>query len=167
MAAGRSLRPAEALAREVTERSFVDTNVWVYAVDDADPAKQRQARQILEAMPARDLVVSAQVLGEFYVTIRRKLAETLPETDAVALVDRMRRLPVVPVDGSLVSTAIANSREWQISYWDALIIAAAEMSGCAVLLSEDLSDRRVYGSVRIENPFLSTTMPDNSETSDG
>ncbi len=137
----------------MTSRAFVDTNVWVYAVDDGEPDKQARARQVLKPSPDKDFVVSAQVLGEFYVTVRRKLAETLPDTDAVALVDRMRQLPVVALDANLVSTAIANAREWQLSYWDALIIAAAEASGCDVVFSEDLSHGQLYGSVRIENPF--------------
>jgi len=140
----------------VTSRLFVDTNVWVYAVDDGEPDKQAQARQVLEPTPGKDLVLSAQVLGEFYVTVRGKFAETLPETEAVALVDRMRQLPVIPVDANLVASAIANSREWQISYWDALIVTAAETSGCDTVLSEDLADDRVYGSVRVQNPFLSS-----------
>lgn len=137
----------------MTSRAFVDTNVWVYAVDDGEPEKQARAQQLLQPTQDTDLVVSAQVLGEFYVTVRRKLAETLPELDAVALVDRMRQLPVVPVDGNLVGAAIANAHEWQVSYWDALILTAAEASGCEVVLSEDLNDGQSYGSVRVENPF--------------
>jgi predicted nucleic acid-binding protein len=146
----------------VTSRLFVDTNVWVYTVDDGEPDKQAQARKALEPTPGKDLVVSAQVLGEFYVTVRRKLASTLSETEAVALVDRMRLLPVVPVDANLVSAAIANIREWQLSYWDALIVAAAETSGCDVVLSEDLAHGRVYGSVRVECPFGDSTVPDET-----
>lgn len=137
----------------MTSRLFVDTNVWVYTVDDGEPDKQAQARHVLEPTPGKDLVVSAQVLGEFYVTVRRKLAETLPEIEAVALVDRMRLLPVVPVDANLVSAAITITRERQLSYWDALIVAAAEASGCDIVLSEDLNHGQVYGSVRVENPF--------------
>ena len=137
----------------MSSRLFVDTNVWVYAVDDGEPAKQARARQVLDPAPGKDLVVSAQVLGEFYVTVRRKLAETLPEPEAVALVERMRQLPVVPVDANLVSAAIANTGAWQLSYWDALIVAAAEASGCHVVLSEDMAHGRVHGSVRVENPF--------------
>jgi len=138
----------------MTVRSFVDTNVWVYAVDDGDREKQARARAILRPTPETDVVVSAQVLGEFYVTVRRKLAEALPESDAVAMVERMSRLPVVPIDASLVGAAIAGSRAWQLSYWDALIIAAAETSGCERILSEDLSHGAVFASVRVENPFL-------------
>lgn len=137
----------------MTSRAFVDTNVWVYAVDDGEPDKQARARQVLEPSPDKDFVVSAQVLGEFYVTVRRKLAETLPESAAIALVDRMRQLPVVALDANLVSTAIVNAREWQLSYWDALIIAAAEASGCDLVFSEDLNHGQVYGSVSVDNPF--------------
>ena len=137
----------------MTSRVFVDTNVWVYAVDDGAPDKQSQARDVLEPTHGKDLVLSAQVLGEFYVTVRRKFAEMLAEAEAVALVDRMRQLPVVPVDANLVANAIANTLEWQISYWDALILTAAETSGCDTVLSEDLADGRLYGSVRVENPF--------------
>ena len=138
----------------MTSRLFVDTNVWVYTVDNGEPDKQAQARLAVAPSPDRDVVVSAQVLGEFYVTVTRKLAAVLPEADAMALVDRMRRLPVVQIDGELVATAIANARAWQISYWDALILTAADTSGCDVVLSEDLSHGRTYGSVRVENPFL-------------
>lgn len=137
----------------MTSRLFVDTNVWAYAVDDDEPVKQARARQVLEPAPDKDLVVSAQVLGEFYVTVRRKFAETLSEVDAVALVERLRRLPVVPIDGDLVSTAISHAAEWRVSYWDALIIAAAEVAGCDVVLSEDLAHGRTYGSVRVKDPF--------------
>jgi predicted nucleic acid-binding protein len=137
----------------VTSRAFIDTNVWVYTVDDSEPAKQARARLVLEPEPGKDLVVSAQVLGEFYVTVRRKLAQTLAEPEAAALVERMRRLPVVPVDSSLVAAAIANARDWKLSYWDALIVAAAETAGCGILLSEDLTHGQMYGMVRVEDPF--------------
>ncbi|HUR05843.1 MAG TPA: PIN domain-containing protein, partial [Nonomuraea sp.] len=121
--------------------------------DDGEPTKQAQARRLLKPENQRDLVISAQVRGVFYVTVRRKLAVVLPEREAVLLIESMRQLPIVPIDSSLVSVAIAASREWQISYWDALIVAAAQASGCEVLLSEDLSDGAVYSSVRVENPF--------------
>ena len=134
-------------------RLFVDTNVWVYSVDDGEPAKQAVARQVLSPTAGDDLVISAQVIGEFFVTVRRKFAEALPEPDAVALVEQMRRLPVVAIDGELVSAAVAAVRSWQLSYWDALIIAAAEASGCAMLLSEDLADGVLYGNVQVQNPF--------------
>lgn len=137
----------------MTDRSFVDTNVWVYAVDGSDPAKQAQARAILHPAPDKDIVVSAQVLGEFFVVVTGKLARNVSETDATAMVQRMAGLPVVPIDASLVAAAIAGGRLWQVAYWDALIIAAAETAGCRLLLSEDLGDGRTYGTVTVSNPF--------------
>lgn len=137
----------------MTVRAFVDTNVWVYAVDGADPAKQAIAASALSRTGDRQLVVSAQVLGEFYVVTTRKLAEPLSPERAASMVERMRQLPAVALDGALVRAAIDGAQAWGTSYWDALIVAAAASSGCEVILSEDLADGRRYGSVRVENPF--------------
>lgn len=138
----------------MSRRAFVDTNIWVYTVDDGEPDKQARAREVVKPAPGKDLVTSAQVLGEFYVTVRRKFPDAVPEHEAVALVDRLRKLPVVPVDAELVSVAIANARAWQLPYWDALIVSAAQTSGCDVVLSEDLAHGQNYGLIRVENPFL-------------
>jgi predicted nucleic acid-binding protein len=138
----------------MTERTFVDTNVWVYAVDEADPAKHARALALLAPSPVSDFVVSTQVLMEFYVVVTRKLRTPLSEDAAQAMVDEMARLPVVPADAQLVVSAISGSREWRISLWDALIVRAAEVSGCGRVLSEDLANGAVYGSVRVENPFF-------------
>lgn len=137
----------------MSDRTFVDTNVWIYAVDGADPVKQVRARAVVEPRPGADFVISAQVLAEFYVVSTRKLAIPLPWEAAQAIVDQLARLPVVPIDSGLVTAAIAGCHEWGISLWDALIIRAAEVSGCQRVLSEDLADGSVYGAVRVENPF--------------
>jgi predicted nucleic acid-binding protein len=137
----------------MTEPVFVDTNVWVYAVDAADPAKRERALEVVAPARGRDLVVSTQVLTEFYAVVTRKLAVPVPAQDAQAMVAQLSALPVVAVDASLVAAAIAGSREWQVSIWDALILRAAEVAGCRRVLSEDLADGRTYGSVVVENPF--------------
>jgi predicted nucleic acid-binding protein len=137
----------------MTDRTFVDSNVWVYTVDGADPRKREIARAAVAPGPDRNLVLSAQVLSEFYVVVTRKLVAPLPEETAAVMVDQLSALPVVAIDGALVASAIASSREWQMSLWDALIVNAAVHSGCSLLLSEDLSDGRTYDGVRVENPF--------------
>ena len=139
----------------MSDRTFVDTNVWVYAVDDADPAKQTRARAILAPTASTDVVLSVQVLGEFYVTTTRKLARPVASERAQSMVEQMSRLPVVAIDGEHVAAAIAGSRAWQVSYWDALVIAAAASSGCSTILSEDLADGARYANVRVVNPFRS------------
>lgn len=137
----------------MTDRVFVDTNVWVYAVDTSDIAKRNRAHEVLEPTRDTDLVTSAQVLGEFFSVVTRKFARQVPTAEARAMVVQMSRLPVVPIDAHLVEAAITISQEWQLSYWDGLIIAAAETSGCGRVLSEDLSHGAVYGSVQVEDPF--------------
>ncbi len=137
----------------MTEPIFVDTNVWVYAVDAADPVKRELALAAIAPSRGRDLVVSTQVLTEFYAVVTRKLAVPVPMDDAEAMVRQLAALPVVAIDASLVVSAIAASREWQLSIWDALILRAAETAGCQRVLSEDLADGTTYGSVVVENPF--------------
>jgi len=140
----------------MTEPIFVDTNVWVYAVDTADPAKRKRALEATAPARGRDLVISTQVLTEFYAVVTRKLAVPVSVDDAEAMVRQLSVLPVVAIDGSLVVSAIVGSREWQVSIWDALILRAAEVAGCRRVLSEDLADGTTYGSVAVENPFAAT-----------
>jgi predicted nucleic acid-binding protein len=137
----------------MTEPVFVDTNIWVYAVDTADPTKRQRALEAVAPVPGRDIVVSTQVLAEFYAVVTRKLALPVPIDDTEAMVRQLLALPVVAIDASLVASAVTGSREWQISIWDALIVRAAEVAGCRRVLSEDLADGRTYGSVIVENPL--------------
>ncbi len=134
-------------------RFFVDTNVWVYAIDQADQAKRDIARAATAPGSERDLVISSQVLSEFYAVATRKLRVPLTEDVAAAMVERLSDLPVVTLDVEVVRSAISWSREWGVSLWDAQILVAAELAGCEVVLSEDLSDGRDHGSVRVINPF--------------
>jgi predicted nucleic acid-binding protein len=133
-------------------RRFVDTNVIVYANDPADLEKQRLARETL-LEHADEIVISAQVLSELYSVLVRPSGLGMDASDARAIVEELRAYPVVPIDGELVTDAIELSIVSQLSYWDALILAAASASGCEILLSEDLSRGAVIGGVRIENPF--------------
>ena len=129
---------------------FVDTNVWVYAVDEAEPAKRARASSVLAA-EAPDLVVSTQVMSELYVTLRHKLQ--VPAARAHELVGRLTRLRVVAVDQEHVEAAMNLAAGRSVSYWDALIIATAQAARCDRLLTEDLSDGDRFGDLRIENPF--------------
>lgn len=131
-------------------RSFVDTNVFIYAVDESEPVKSSIARDVLSAEEST-LVISSQVIGEFFVVATGKLG--IDSEFASSRVDELLRLPTVPIDGELTRSAIATSQANQISYWDALIVAAAAAASCEVLLTEDLSDGSIISGVRIENPF--------------
>ena len=133
-------------------RAFVDTNVLLYAFDPTEPAKQRAAQAVLSSV-AGDAVVSAQVLGEFYVNATRKLQPPLTQVAAAAAVRQLMESPVVSVDAELVRRAIELQDGYPISYWDALVVASAASAGCDRLLTEDLADGDTILGVRIENPF--------------
>ena len=132
----------------------MDTNVLVYAVDDADAEKRDIARGALESGHYGELVLSAQVLSEFYVTVIRKLAEPVSKEKAAEMVDWLGLLnPTISIDTTLIKRAIQTSRSARLSYWDSLIVAAAAQAGCELLLTEDLNDGQEIDSVRVENPF--------------
>ncbi len=133
---------------------FVDTNVFVYLFDRDAPAKQRRAREILlEEEGAGNVVLSTQVLQEFYVSVTRKLGKPLSEQEAEAAARDLSRLEVVEVGVALVLRAIAMARRQILSLWDALIVEAAQARACRRLLTEDLQHGRQFGALRVENPF--------------
>lgn len=135
-------------------RTFLDTNVLVYAIETAGPDKEKSAaaRALLRG---EDVYLSTQVLGEFYraVTSRRR-AVPLTHDEAVAWVQLWKRHDVRAITVPHVDLALELTGRYQVSYYDALVVAAAHLAGCAVVASEDLNDGQEYGEVRVENPFL-------------
>lgn len=138
----------------MTGKTFLDSNVLVYSVDESpvEKAKHERAVELLSVRP-ESLVVSTQVLQEFYVVTTRKLKNPLSEERAARAVRGIAKLDVIGVDAILVLAAVDTSRTVQISLWDALIIEAASRAGCERVLSEDLNASQVIRGVRIENPF--------------
>lgn len=131
---------------------FLDTNVLVYAFDGSEPAKRALAVHLLED-EALDVVVSAQVLNEFYWTATRKLDPKLPEDVAQEVVRGLALGRVVPIDAALVEEAIALSRRHHLGLWDAGIVVAAQRAGCRELLTEDLTNGQAFGEVTVRDPF--------------
>ncbi len=131
----------------------MDTNVLVYLFDHDEPAKEQRARDLLEQAEPGELALSTQVLSEFYVTVTRKLKPPLTPEFTTQVISWLGLLNVVSVDITLLESAIQISQSAQLSYWDGLVVAAAAQAGCGLLLSEDLNDGQLIGSVRIENPF--------------
>jgi predicted nucleic acid-binding protein len=138
--------------------AFVDTNVFVYAIDSDEPVKRQQALTLLADAPAGGLVTSAQVLGEFFVVATRRLRTPLSPAQARSEVERLAPLARVAVDRQLTLEAVALCTEASISYWDALIVRAAATAGCDRLLSEDLGAGQQIGGVRIVNPFATSSI---------
>lgn len=136
-------------------RSFFDTNILVYLFDQDAPDKQRLAQLLLQSEGGKGTaVLSTQVLQEFYVTVTRKLAHPLSPEDAERAVQKLVMLPVTQVDASLVLAAIRRSQALRFSFWDALIVEAAIVSGAQRLLTEDLQHGQRIDGLEIHNPFL-------------
>lgn len=132
---------------------FVDSNILLYAASGRpdDAVKAARARRILRE---QDIVISFQVLQEFFVNAvhPRKLA--LTPVQAAAYCRAWLAFPVAPLRASTFVRTLEIATRYQISNWDAAILAAAAESGCRIVYSEDLNHGQDYGGVQVENPFL-------------
>jgi len=139
----------------MTAKVFVDTNILVYAYDRGEGAKHERALKLLEELWQQNTgVLSTQVLQEFYVTICRKVARPIsPEETRSLIADYLTWEPIVN-DGSALLEAIDIEHRYQLSFWDALIVGAAQRAGASVLYSEDFNHGQQYGSLTARNPFI-------------
>jgi predicted nucleic acid-binding protein len=137
--------------RSTTVPAFADTNVVVYAFA-ADDAKIAAAESILEKQPT----ISVQVVSEFLNVCRTKLGMNLPARHKLAA-ELIAGCNVVSLDPRVVEKAMQIEAQAQISYWDAMIVAAALLSGCDTLYTEDLETGRTFeGQLTVVNPFAAT-----------
>jgi predicted nucleic acid-binding protein len=135
-------------------RTFVDTNILVYAHDTSAGAKHDVARSLVERLwHERTGAVSTQVLQELYVSLRRKAGRPLSRKEAHAVVTDYLRWEVVVNNGQSILDAIAIEGRYGISFWDALVVQASRACGAETLYTEDLNDGQVYESVRVVSPF--------------
>ena len=138
--------------------ALVDTNLLVYRHDPRDPAKQERAAELLRrGVENRDLIVPHQALVEFVAATTRPLAGrppllTRPEA-SLEVEQILSMFPVLYPNEALLRVAFRGAVALQLSWYDAHLWAYAELHGISRLLSEDFQDERLYGSVRVENPF--------------
>ncbi len=136
-------------------KTFVDTNVLLYAHDIDAGAKHHLAAEILRDLwRERTGLMSVQVLQEFYVNVTRKISRPLPKPSARMIVNSYSLWCGVTTSDD-VSVAFRIEDESQVSFWDALIVASAIRLGAETILSEDLNAGQRIGGIRIENPFVS------------
>jgi predicted nucleic acid-binding protein len=137
-------------------RFFLDTNIFVYSFDRSSAAKSRRAVQLIrEAVTTRKGVVSYQVVQEFFNLALRRFAQPMTVSEAEQYLSSVFR-PLLAVQSSpaLISEALRLTGKHRLSWYDALIVAAAIEGGCGVLYSEDLQHGQHFGELRIENPFV-------------
>jgi predicted nucleic acid-binding protein len=144
----------------MTERVFVDTNVLVYGRDASEPTKQKQAMAWLARLWSEKTGrLSFQVLNEFYVTVTNKLQPGMDPQSAREDVRSLLAWRPIPVDARVVEGAWRIQDRYKLSWWDALIVSAAQASDCRYLLTEDLQENRKMGNVKVINPFR--TLPES------
>ncbi len=136
----------------MTADRFLDTNILFYAYDRDAPAKRNVALAIVEEAWNRPglTAVSVQVLQELYGNLERR---GVPRAEATQIVADFDEWLVVENTVGLLHSAFDEQSRWNISFWDALIVAAARASGATELVSEDLSHGQDYGGLRVLNPF--------------
>lgn len=135
-------------------KCFVDTNVLVYAHDRSSGDKHRKAQELIERLWSDGTgVLSTQVLQEFYVNVRRRTASPPPAAAVRQWIADYLNWDVVVNDANSVLGAIDVEERYRVSFWDALIVQAANVARAAVIYSEDLNHGQRYGDAVVENPF--------------
>ncbi len=137
----------------MTDRVFLDTNLWIYLHDpqNTDGKSQQVSRLIREN--AGNVIISTQVVGElFHVVTRKKLAS---KVEAMAIVTNLLDdFPVLSIDPPQVRKALEINMRYGYTYWDSLILATAVLASCAIVYSEDMQhDQVIENQLRIVNPF--------------
>ena len=135
---------------------FVDTNVLVYRHDSSDPVKQARADDwYAHLWRSRTGRISVQVLQELYAVLTQKLKPGMEAPEVQRIVRALGAWRPLSIDLSLIERAWTLEQRNSLSWWDALIVAAAQTSECEILLTEDLQDGQTFGKVRVVDPFSS------------
>ena len=138
----------------MTDKTFIDTNILVYAYDTDEPVKQVQAREILkQGIEDETAVLSVQVIGEFFTVVTKRIPNPLSAEEAEQVLDLLGILPIIELDFRMVRHAIDMHRRYGIAYWDALIVAAAHRAECTRILTEDFNTGQSYEGITVVNPF--------------
>lgn len=138
----------------MTGLGFVDSNVLVYWLDVSEPEKQRHAETWLQHLWAtRTGRLSFQVLLEFYVIVTQKIDITLSREEARTVARTLVAWDPVLTDHRTITGAWAIQDRYQVSWWDSLIVSAAQIARCSYLLTEDLQHGQNLGGVEVVDPF--------------
>jgi len=139
----------------MSDKCFVDTNILVYAHDSSTGVKHQRAQKLLEQLwDSGQGVLSTQVLQELCINLRRKAGNPLPLEEIRLLLRDYMTWEVVTNTPESVLQALQIETRYKTSFWDALILQAAERAGAAILYSEDLAAGQHYGSIEVVNPLI-------------
>jgi len=137
----------------MTARLLIDTNILIYALDPAEPAKRATSADLLRrAIASHTLALSPQILNECYKVLTQRPTLVPPEA-ARSYLTHLMPWCIAPLDAQTTGRAWAVQHESGLEWWDALLVASALMAGCKLFISEDLQDGSVISGMRIANPF--------------
>jgi predicted nucleic acid-binding protein len=136
------------------DKIFIDTNILVYAIESAQTSDPRP--QIARDLISRsEVVLSTQVLGEFYrATTSKRRSFPLTHEEAVVWIQVWKRNEITSIKTHHVDLALELTARYDIGYFDALILSAAQLSPCETVYSEDLNHGQCYDRVTVINPFM-------------
>ena len=133
---------------------FVDTNVLVYRHDAGNPAKRLRADAWYTLLwQQRSGRLSIQVLQELYSTLTRRLKPGVAVPKAQQIVRALAAWHPISIDVSTIERAWRIQERYLLSWWDSLIVAAAQSGNCRVLLTEDLQHGQLFGPMQVIDPF--------------
>jgi predicted nucleic acid-binding protein len=139
----------------MSDKYFVDTNILVYAHDRSAGVKRQRAQMLLEQLwDSGKGVLSTQVLQELCINLRRKVRDPLPIEEVRLLIRDYSTWEIVTNTPESVLQALDIELRYKTSFWDALILHAAESSGAAILYSEDLARGQRYGTIQVVDPLI-------------
>jgi predicted nucleic acid-binding protein len=140
----------------MSDRCFLDTNIFVYSIDRRDPVKEQKAAKLIrDSLGSLKGVVSFQVVQEFFNVATKRLVAPMSVDSAQLYLERVF-LPLLRVHSSaaLYGEALALQGRYRLSWYDSLIVCAALHAECTILYSEDMQHGQQFGALRIQNPFL-------------
>jgi predicted nucleic acid-binding protein len=140
----------------MSDRFFLDTNIFVYSFDQSAPAKARKAAQLIrDALTTQKGIVSFQVVQEFFNVALRRFSQPMQAADAAQYLNTVFR-PLLAVHSSqaLYAEALFLHAQSGVSWFDSLIVSAAIQARCEILFSEDLQHGQQFGGLQVRNPFL-------------
>ena len=139
----------------MSARAFVDSNILVYAHDSGAGTRNQVAKALVARLwGERTGVLSTQVIQEFYVNVRRRARNPIEPAEVRRLVEDYLLWEIVVNDGSTILGALDIERRFKVSFWDALILQAANTAKVTTVYSEDLSHGQSYHEVKVVNPFV-------------
>jgi predicted nucleic acid-binding protein len=139
----------------MSDKAFVDTNILMYALDRSAGVKHERARALVEDLwHSGNGVLSVQVLQELCINLRRKAGDAFSLEDRREVIRNYSKWEVITNTAESILRALDLEVRYRMSFWDALIMQAANEAKASILYSEDLASGQHYGTVRVVNPFL-------------